>query len=256
MPAEFESPPGGQVPFSLLSISDLEHILRYLRTWQDLTKYIEARHKFASRIGLCTVGEEVALFGYYTAMKDTFDSCRSLDDAKIVVAAGQHIRDGSAFREQEAGLAFLFEQFMPALSDATESPSLTAEIRLELCGLNIQERAALGKKIGELCGKMDSAEPATYYATIRLGRYPDKIYLAVVLSEPSPELSMVVQDLMLAACSYFRKSSCVALVLEGFSTGSRPSIMFMDHCKPSPEYLEVGNEYFGQRRLSEVSRYR
>jgi antitoxin (DNA-binding transcriptional repressor) of toxin-antitoxin stability system len=47
-----------------------------------------------------------------------FSGCRGIADAKLVAAAGKHVREGSAFRDGELLLASILEDYIAGLTDA------------------------------------------------------------------------------------------------------------------------------------------
>ncbi|HET9990707.1 MAG TPA: hypothetical protein VFQ65_19390, partial [Kofleriaceae bacterium] len=196
-------PRSSSPPICLVSIDDFLAVISYLRTWNDLERYLTTR-----------LGAEHSLLGYYTAMRDTFDDWRGIAEAKLVLAAGKHIREGSAFRDQERALSKILEQFVSGLSQARsiDLPSEAKElqqhmdasdqaksiVRDEFCDLTIQERAALGEQLGHLCSRI-ARESEPLYSTLRIERRRTTIYIFVVGWEEDPaDLNLAAFDIMIA----------------------------------------------------------
>lgn len=262
------------IPTSLMSIDDFFHLIHYLRTWQDLLKYLDSRNACLRFPDCATIGAEVALLGYYTAMRDTFDGCAGIPDAKIVTAGGRHVRPDSAFRDKEAALASVLEDFIRGIAEAGDMPlpaalecsqsrglftSLNRDaVREEFCDLTVQERAALGEQIGVLCKRMvDENSTDPLYAGLRLSRRSDRVYVVVVGSDPDHAgLSVQARDVLIAACVYHERHTGIVLMLNQSSDGLKFGIGRVENVEPSIEMIAAGHEYFGHVRPRKIEKAR
>jgi hypothetical protein len=258
-------------PVTLMTIGDFLLVMEYLRTWRDLKTYLDARVAVLREPDRRVIGAEAALFAYYTAARDTFFECRGIADAKIVKAAGKHIRDGSAYRDRERILASIFEDF-PQLLPETEVADLPVEIeearpfmaterdvlRDDLCDLSIQERAALGEQIGHLCSRAEqAADSDPLYGTVRFDRRRDTVYVIVVGGGRLREVSVVdALDLTLAACAFHERTTGIYLVINQLGSGIRSRIGRTDYVEPTVEMVAAGQDYFGGTRARRIEETR
>jgi len=262
---------GSHVPFSVMSIKDFLYLLHYLRTWRDLAKYLDARSACLRPPDSRTIGNELALLSYYTAMRDSFRDCTGIADARLVSARGEHVASDSAFREKERNLASILESLMENMSTMTattlpdeleriESWSIPfeqgqAEIRDELCNLTIQERAALGEQIGQLSKRlMEDKLAAALYGAVRFSRQPERLYMVIVGAEADHEsLGMQAMDLTIAGCIYYSKSIGITLLLNQSGDTLRFSLARFENVQWDAEMAAAGQEYFSQVRPRSVS---
>ncbi|WP_437587890.1 hypothetical protein [Sorangium sp. So ce1000] len=259
-----------RVPTSLMSLNDFSHIVHYLRTWRDLLKYLNSRNVCLRAPDSATLGAEVALLGYYTAMRDTFNGCVGIADAKIVTARGEHVRPDSAFRDNEVMFANVLEDFMREIS-RTGDVQLPTElqhnqgriaatsqerdaVRDHFCRLTVQERAALGEQICHLCRCLtteDATEPV--YAGVRFDRRPSEAYVVVAAKEADDaELAVVALDLMIASCVYYARPMGFVLVLNQVGADLKFQINRIEGVQSSVEMMIAGQEYFGQSKQRKI----
>jgi hypothetical protein len=258
---------GSSAPITLMTVADFMTVAQYLRTWRDLTAYLDSRVAVLPEPDRRIIGAERALFGFYTANRDTFSGCGGIADAKIVTAGEKHIREGSAFRDRELRLAFILEQLIEQITasgdvdlpaDAEDlrqhfdrHPSGKDVIRDDLCDLTIQERATLGEQIGHLCGlvEQDKHTNPLLYGAVRFDRHPDKVYVVVVGWEVSlGEASLSAMDLTLAACVHYEKKTGVLLLMNQTGPDIRFTIGRTDNVHRTIEMAAAGEEYFGKVR--------
>lgn len=259
---------------SLMSITDFDHIVRYLRTWRDLVRYLESRHLCLRFPDSATLGAEVALLGYYTAMRDTFRGCLGIADAKILAARGEHVQHGAAFRGREALFSRPLEDVMRKMSVAVDL-SLPADlehlqssfatdllqrdaVREHLCGLTIQERAAIGEQICLLCARMLEEQPSEpLYGGVRFNQHPDEVYVVVVGMEwDHAALSVSAIDLTIAACVYHGRSKGTAILLNQPGSQVQFTVCRIENVEPTVEMMAAGEEYFGHVGVRKVQRAR
>jgi len=251
-------------PTTTLSIDDFINIVMQLRTWRDLTLYLDARTNSLAEAEKSVIGIEWPLFCYYTAHRDSFANV-TIRDAKAIATKGEHVVPGSAFRDRERGLASIVEHVMTQLSSATpgslfEAPAgtgdgraIAAALRHELCDLTIQERAAISEQLGFLCQQAVTDEQGTFYASLRIGRLPDRIYLCIVSQKMEPQqLLEAGADLTLQACVHFGRSTGIMIAL-GNGDGQ---VFFhaarLDNVQYDAEMAAAGHESFahaGPRRI-------
>ena len=258
-------------PVTLMSIRDFLHVMEHLRTWRDLKAYLDARAAVVREPDRRVIGAESALFAYYTATRDTFSGCRGIADAKIVRAAGQHVRPGSAFRDRERILAAILEDFLVRLpeTEVSDIPEVFEELRPfmtadrdvltdALCSLSIQERAAIGEQIGHLCARAgQSTESDPLYGTVRFDRHPDTVYVVVVGGGKLREASVVdALDLTIAACAFHERATGIYLVINQAGSGIRFHIGRADNVEPTVEMVAAGQEYFGRTRARRMEEAR
>lgn len=262
---------GSVVPITLMTIQDFINLAQHLRTWRDLEAYLNSRWGVLQEPDRRVIGAELPLLGYYTAMKDTFSGCRSIDDAKIVTAAGRHVRDGSAFRDRERILASMLEDFIAGITIAgpvdlpPENEGLRQCFRIskeakdivrdDFCDLTIQERAMLGEQISYLSMRVaESQEPdAAMYATVRSERRPHTVYVVLIARDwDHGEASFEAMDVTLAACAHFRRPTGVFLLGNQVGSELRFSIGRVENVEPTLEYIEAGEEDFGQTRPRKI----
>ena len=258
-------------PVTLMTIRDFLYVTQYLRTWRDLKMYLDARAAVLREPDRRLIGAESALFAYYTATRDTFVGCRGIADAKIVRAAGQHVRPGSAFRDRERILAAILEDFLQRLPE-TEVSDLPEEfealrpfmatdrdvLRDALCDLTIQERAAIGEQIGHLCSRAEqSTEPDPVYGAVRFDRHPDTVYVVVVGGARVREVSVIdAMDLTIAACVFHQKRTGIYLVINQVGSGIRFHVGRAEDIHPTVEMVAAGEEYFGGTRARRIEEAR
>jgi hypothetical protein len=263
-------------PVTLMTLEDFVHVAQYLRTWRDLIAYLDSRVLvLGATPDHRTIGAETALFAFYTAMRDSFEECRGIADAKIVRAAGKHILENAAFRDRERGLAEILEDFINLTSSAEEvdlppelehirdgllALNLTRDIiRDDFCDLTIQERAVLGEQIAHLCDceALFDAEDPIAFGAVRFGRYPTKVYVVVVARGlPPGEATSSAFDVTLAACAYYGKSVGIMVFLNEIGSDVRATLARVENLSPSPEYLQAGQEYFANVRPRSIQRSR
>ena len=259
------------VPTSLMSVADFLHILRHLRTWRDLAAYLDARCKVLTHPDRATLGAEIPLLGYYTAMRDSFSGCQGIADAKIVTARGEHVRVGAAFRDREVALASPFEDVLRCLSlddDVALPPcmqpvvpsdeTLAAGRRLmreDLCHLSIQERAALGEQIARLSGELHETRPdAPLFGGVRFGRHEEDAYMVVVARGADQlELRTEAFDLIVSYCVYHEKKRGFVFSLNEVNGQVVADAFFIGNVQPSLEMQMVGEERFGRIRPRSVT---
>ncbi len=256
---------------SVMGVGDFLHLLRYLRSWRDISEYLKARSSVLKSPDRLALGAEVALLGFYTAMRDSFDGCRGIADAKIVVARGEHVRQGSAFRDQEMHLAAAFEDVVRSLELDAEVPfpsglaqagrsveELRTErvlIREHLCDLTIQERAALGKQIGVLSARaIEERGDEAVFGGLRFNRRPEEAYMIVVAGGHDQEdLRIDALDLIISYCVYHKKRRGFVFALNQLEDRIVADALHIDGVQPSLEMQMVGEERFGHIRAREVS---
>jgi hypothetical protein len=246
-------------PLTIMSVDDFVYLIGYLRTFNDLSFYLQRRHAALAEQDWRRVGVEHYFFVYYTAHRDSFSGFVDLDGAKQVAARGQHVVPSSAFRDQERILASVVEDFMSEAESATPDPMLAlgdneppdeqskllAEMRAELSDLSIQERAYIGEQIGHLCQRAALDGEGTFFGTVRSGRLPDKIVVCVVCRGKTQEEAWGDgMDVLLAACAHFERSVGLLLMLVEVGTKTIKKFGSVRDFKPNAEYLSVGKEYF------------
>jgi len=248
---------------TVMSIQDFLCLLRHQRTWRDLVKYLEARHDCLQSPDNLTIGNELALVGYYTAMRDSFRGCRGIADARIVHAKGEHVEPGSAFRDKERLLASILESLMgqlPTMKKTTMPPELQhlearfapieqaqIELRDELCDLTIQERAALGEQIGVISTRFIETKPdAPLYGAVRFNRHPDHLFMVVLGSSADQEsLAVEAMDLTISGCVHYERTVGIALVLNQVGEFQTFNIAKIENVQWDAEMAEAGREHFG-----------
>jgi hypothetical protein len=261
-----------------MGIADFLYVANYLRTWRDLVRYLDSRSAVLRELAMRTVGAEPALFGYYTAMRDSFSGCTGIADAKIVRAAGKHVREGSAFRDRELALATILEGFIEQISSAgdVELPDGADELRErlprvsavgrgvlreDLCDLTIQERAAIGEQIGTLSERvMRETDPKPLlYGAVRLNTHPEKLFVIVVGRDvPHGEASVSAIDTTIAGCVHYGKTTGVLLLANQVGPELRFTLSRFGDIRPTVEFVAAGEELFGhlRPRRTERARYR
>jgi hypothetical protein len=259
------------VATTLMSVQNFTNIVQYLRTWRDVTKYLEARHACLRPPDSHTIGADFALFGYYTAMRDTFDGCAGIPDAKIVTARGEHVRGGSAFRDKEVALASILEDSMRGIATAgpvvlpaegehlrrhfSEGQVHRDRVREELCELSIQERAALGEQIAVLSRRASVEESGgPFYGGVRFTRHPSKAYVvAVARNADHAELGPHVLELVITAGIYHERPTGIGLALNQIGDELRFNWYLVESIGPSVEMLAMAEKYWGHIRLRSVT---
>lgn len=253
-----------QPPFTVMSIKDFLYVVHYLRTWRDIAKYLDARFAVLRAPDDRTIGNELALIGYYTAMGDSFRGCSGIADARIVAARGQHVEPNSAFRDRELHLASILEDLMQRIPKTTEMqlpgdvvaktkvPFVVgqAAIRDELCHLTIQERAAIGEQIGHMSGRLIDERPAKpLYGAVRFNRHPDRVYMIVVAADANhADLSATSMEVTIAACVHYSKSVGITFVLNQIGDELRFNLAKFENVQWDAEMAAAGQEYFGHIR--------
>lgn len=264
---------GTTTPVTLMGITDFLYVTSYLRTWRDLVRYLDSRSSVLRDPDRRVMGAEPSLFGYYTAMRDTFSGCGGIADAKIVRAAGKHVSDGSAFRDRERALASILEDFIEAIATAgnldlpPDAEGMSEPVcavgkevvRDDLCDLTIQERAELGEQIATLSQRvLAETEPEPiFYGAVRFGRYPKKVYVIIVARDTDhSEASVAAMDLTIAACVHYEKKTGVFLLANQVGPELCFSLGRFDDVRPSIEMVAAGQDYFGRVRPRTVRRGR
>jgi hypothetical protein len=258
------SPDKSGVNTSLMSIDDFCNILHYLRTWRDLLCYLDARYRCLQFPDSATLGAEAALLGYYTAMRDTFQGCISIADAKLVTARGQHVRDGSAFRDREAAFATVLEELLACIAQPMELPpelaswraaaDVTSESRMatreDFCDLTIQERAALGEQVCILSARVAEEQPSDpVYGGVRFTRRKDDAYMVVVAAGRDQDaLRIDAMDLIISYCVYHGLKNGYAMALNQRDEGLTFDVMVVKNVEFSLEMMAAGEEHFGHIR--------
>jgi hypothetical protein len=261
-------------PVTLMGVADFLYVASYLRTWRDLVRYLDSRSAVLREPDARTIGAEPALFAYYTAMGDSFSGCTGILDAKLVRAGGKHVRKGSAFRDKERALASILEGFIEAIGATGELdlPGDASDLRLEatcvvgkdvvrddLCDLTIQERAALGEQIGTLSQRVleDAAPKPVFYAAVRFGRYPEKVYMVVVTRDiDHAEASVEAMDIAIAGCMHYGRKTSVLLLANQLGPALRFTLARFDEVRPSIEMVDAAREYFDGVRPRSARRTR
>jgi hypothetical protein len=259
------------VATTLMSVQNFTNIVHYLRTWRDVTKYLEARHACLRPPDSHTIGADLALLDYYTAMRDTFYGCAGIADARIVSARGEHVREGSAFREKEVALAAILEDSMRGIAAAgpvvlpVEGERLRRDfaegrldrdrVREELCELSIQERAALGEQIGVLSARACMEKSGgPFYAGVRFTRHPSKAYVVVVARDADQaELGPHVLELVITAGVYHQRPTSIGLVLNQMGDELRFNWYMVENIGPTVEMLAMAEKYWGHIRPRSVT---
>lgn len=265
-----------RTPVTLMGIADFLYVASYLRTWRDLVQYLDARLAVLREPDVRTLSAEPALFGYYTAMRDSFSGCNGIADAKIVQAAGKHVREGSAIRDKERMLASILEGFIEQISaaghaelpdDADELrerlPPVSAAgrdvLREDLCDLTIQERAAIGEQIGTLSERvMRETDPEPLlYGAVRLNTHPQKVFVIVVGRDvPHGEASISAIDATIAGCVHYGKTTGVLLLANQVGPELRFTLARFGDVRPTIEMAAAGEELFGHVRPRKTERAR
>lgn len=265
-----------KTPLTLMGIADFLYVAKYLRTWRDLVHYLESRSAVLREPDTHTLGAEPALFAYYTAMQDSFSGCTGIADAKLVRAAGKHIREGSAFRDKELALASIFEGFIEQISTAgnvelpedahelrEQLPPLSAGgrdvLREDLCDLTIQERAAIGEQIGTLSERVlrETDPEPLFYGAVRFNTRPEMLFVIVVGRDvPHGEASASAIDTMIAGCVHYGKTTGVLLLANQVGPDLQHTLSRFGDIRPTVEYAAVGEELFGHVRPRRTERAR
>jgi hypothetical protein len=252
------------VPCTFMTLKDFVFVSSYLRTWRDIAKYLTARSATLQESESRTVGCEYAIFCFYTVMRDSFTSFRSIPDAKVVAAAGKHVIAGSAFRDRERGLASILENYIEQVS-ACHEVELPREgevlrrnmvplddakhrLRQELCDLGIQDRAAIGEQIGHICGRVanDPSFRPLAHGAVRLPSQPDKIYVIVVgWNAPHDEAGLQAADLALAACYHYKRPTAVIILINQVGEDVRHTLAMIGGGVPGEEYEQAAEEFYG-----------
>lgn len=257
-------------PLTIMSMNDFVYLIGYLRTFSDLSFYLQRRHTALAEQDWRRVGVEHYFFVYYTAHRDSFSGFVDLDQAKQVAVRGQHVAPGSAFRDQERILASAVEEFMSEAESATPDPvlalgrteppdeqrQLLTEMRVELSDLLVQERAYIGEQIAHLCQRAAQEGEGTFFGTVRSGRLPDMIVVCVVCRGKTEEKAWEDgMDILLAACAHFGKRTGLLLMLVEVGTKTVKKFGSVRNFEPDAEYLSVGREYFlenNPRRIGDL----
>jgi hypothetical protein len=252
------------IPSTFMTLKDFVFVASYLRTWRDIASYLSARSVALRDSETRTVGCEYAIFCFYTVMRDSFTSFRSIADAKVVAAAGKHVVDGSAFRDRERGLAFILEKFIEQVSTCHEVElppegevlARTAvplddgkrRLREELCDLGVQDRAAIGEQIGHICGRVanDPSFRPLAHGAVRLPSQRDKVYVIVVgWNAPHAEAGLQAADLGLAACHHYKRRTAVVFLINQVGEDVRHTLMMIGDRVPGDEYEQAAQEHYG-----------
>jgi hypothetical protein len=257
------------IPLTYLSVNDFLNLAVELRTVPEVLENLEARRglPFPS---LRVIGDEKALFQFYSLNDGSFQGCVGQADARVAVAARQERLQQRLKQKFESDrYGSLLEHVADAL--ATRNPDNTSGLSPEmlarfdppghrdnylkmqevLADLRLRERAELGRAFYGAVKRLSTQTHGLHSTAVWLDSKPDWVF--VFASAKGWKRHQVLEagiQLMRAAIAYYAKTCCLLVIdRDGQSyevgmeeRGGQPTIT---------DYV-IGERLFGHRQVSTI----
>jgi len=254
------------IPVTYLSVNDFLNLINELRTFPDITGYLDARRTLSGE-NLRRIGHEVHFYKCYILNRGSFEGCKGYADARISNAARdaewQAVLSAGQSRQEFAGL---IERVSDALATRAKnfSEGLDAEtvarfdraddrknyilMQEELCDLRLVERTALGEYLMKAIHETENGpDEGLIYAAFFTDSKPDLVYvLASARGIARPILLPRLTTLLRAAMAAYGKERGLVIAdrdREGFEVQMGSGALTSTDRK-------LGEAYFAKLRMS------
>jgi hypothetical protein len=258
------------IPVTYLAVNDFLNLVYELRTFPDVSAYLNARRGL-SAITLRTVGDERPLFEYYILNKGSLAGCLGYEDARIMAAANEHnlemYRQFVAIRDQHAGIIeCVSDRLATRLDDYAEGlrPEVAAFyddpanrknyllLQEELCDLDLAARRAVGMQFTHVIEKVEKSneEAPMSFGAAYVDSKPDFVYVLVsARGVTRPELIKRSNILLRAAMACYKRPRGMVIAERD---GKNFEVQMIAGFTPDEADVQLGEFYFSRLKISDV----
>ena len=254
------------IPVSYLSTNDFLNLIKELRAFPDIERYLNARRALPDETRK-TIGVEQTLYDYFI-LHESFDGCKGLEDAKKYANSRvRELHDARTRKAQADSSALLIEDVADKLAtrhpkyreglgeeilagfDTPENRKNYLSMQNELCDLQLSERRLLGDRFKSIIDKIretDQIENMAYQANW-IDAKPDFIYVLVSSKGVSrQELLRRCRDLLLGVLSFYSKDRGMVIADRD---GESYEVQMVTKFQRSPETNELGRQFFTKLKM-------
>lgn len=254
------------IPVSYLSTNDFLNLVKELRAFPEIERYLNARRALPDETRKM-LGVEQTLYDYFILL-ESFDGCNGLQHAREYAnGRARELHDARRRKAQMDSFAFWIEdvadqlairhpEYKEGLSEEMQAgfddPDNRKNYLLmqnELCDLQLSDRRLLGgrfKEIIERTRKTDQIE-CMAYQTSWIDTKPDFVYVLVSSKGVvRQELLKRCSDLLLGALSFYLKNRGMVIADRD---GESYEVQIMTKFQRSPEADELGKQFFTGLRM-------